>query len=242
MNKKYMFTKKKVIVFDENDNDRIVDYHDNIQEVLKYENIIELIENEIEFHELGVQNYEQHSLSYFLDTLLTPIPGIASIAAPLYLMQDEKNRTGNPYLDALIISAVATVGGCISYALLKDKLRDWDNYWGSANVVEQLYKLRYELLEDLVLLQANPPKELIDSQDLYTIQELDDEKEQERLRQRIDFHFDCGYNGKRYYKYYKRHKELPETVKDTYTLRGQNMLVEYLEEKAPELVKRRKVN
>lgn len=57
MNKNYIISDGKVIVIDEDGNNKIVEYTDNINEVLAQENLVEYIENEIQKYE---DNKKQH--------------------------------------------------------------------------------------------------------------------------------------------------------------------------------------
>lgn len=47
MNKEYIYKDGKALIIDENDNQKTVDYYDNLDEVLVQEDLIEALEEEI---------------------------------------------------------------------------------------------------------------------------------------------------------------------------------------------------
>lgn len=59
MNKNYIINDGKVIVIDEDGNNKIVEYTDNINEVLAQENLVEYIENEINKYEYNKIQHER---------------------------------------------------------------------------------------------------------------------------------------------------------------------------------------
>ena len=59
------------------------------------------------------------------------------------------------------------------------------------------------------------------------------------LNSELKLYYSCGYNGKKYYKYYKKHKQLPKELIETFKNGEIEIIREFLEEKGPQLVKRR---
>jgi len=48
MNKEYVYKDDQALIIDDNDNQTVIDYYDNLDKVLVQENLIETIEKEIE--------------------------------------------------------------------------------------------------------------------------------------------------------------------------------------------------
>ena len=61
------------------------------------------------------------------------------------------------------------------------------------------------------------------------------------LRSYLDFYFDLGYNGEKYYQYFQE-GQLDTKLQKYYTDTGIQLAKEYIEEKGPSLVLRKKSN
>lgn len=59
-----------------------------------------------------------------------------------------------------------------------------------------------------------------------------------KLKNYLELYFDLGYNGEKYYKYY-RQGQLDRKLLDYYNDTGIQLAKEYMEEKGPSLIKRK---
>ena len=73
----------------------------------------------------------------------------------------------------------------------------------------------------------------------FRVVKVDDKKQLQTLKQYLNFYYDLGYNEEKYFKYYQQGK-LDDKLRKRYNDTGVEAAKEYLEEKGPTLVKRKK--
>ena len=92
MNIEYTYVNGKVIVTDENNNKRVTDYHDNIDQVLVSENVIEEIDNKISEYKRKLQSSVENEVSpaaiFGLVGASLVIPSLAVCAAAALNIMD----------------------------------------------------------------------------------------------------------------------------------------------------------
>ena len=101
MNNEYIYKDGKVLIRDENDNQTIVDYYDNLDKVLVQENLIELME-------LELQKIEKELIKYKNMIHKNKLSKILHILAPFLIM------TFLPLICAPIISNLMGINEIIN--------------------------------------------------------------------------------------------------------------------------------
>ena len=246
MNIEYTYINGKVIICDENDNKTQRDYYDNLDEVLVQENIIEFMEEKI-------QNLETESQLSNKKNRRRYIP----VAFPMTLFM---TTIGTPTMYNLFTDGanVDTIFGTISIALaagITMTLTFLPFGSGVELIMHNEYKnsLRNEngINSELDFLKAQivKEKEYLDSlkqdqtrdkenTDFRTVK-VDDLQQLIVLRDFLYLYYDLGFNGDKYYKYYQDGK-LDKKLEKYYSDTGIQLAKEYIEEKGPSLVLRRK--
>jgi len=120
MNKEYVYKDDQALIIDDNDNQTVIDYYDNLDKVLVQENLIETIEKEIENLESEIfKNKNQNKFSIFLNKAGIPILmttlGIL-IVFPIF----NAIYWINAFIDTLIFGTirVGNLFGLIAFCLL----------------------------------------------------------------------------------------------------------------------------
>jgi hypothetical protein len=75
----------------------------------------------------------------------------------------------------------------------------------------------------------------------FRVVEVDDKQQLNALKSYLSLYFDLGYNGEKYFRYLQQGR-LDEKLRKYYTDTDIEVAKEYLEEKGPTLVKRKKSN
>jgi len=246
MNKEYIYSNGKAIVVDENHNMTMVNYYDNLCDVLIQENIIEQmakskIRLEQELKEL--RDYKPNSkLKILLNNIIT-------IGISIFLTNELLNIISllNEEIASLILLPyVASIFIGISPVLftLKDSVSKYREnkevlreFRGKEVELEILTKDIEDAKEDLENLKNN--KTYVENEYLINGSRVNDLKSLKRLRDCLTFYNDLGYFEDKYLKYYRR-GNLEKKLKKEYSDEEVDFAMEYFEESSPRLVKSRK--
>ena len=162
MNKEYIYKDGKALVIDENDNQRTVDYCDNLDDVLVQENLIETMEKEIKNLEKEISEIKKGSK--FSKYLYILWPFLIFTFGPLITMTTLCNLFGVnqvltlPLLGTLDFGTAVGILGSTAFSI-PGSLMSLANYFkekrferdekGKETQLEYLKKLLVEQKEDL---------------------------------------------------------------------------------------------
>lgn len=252
MNNEYVYKDGKALIIDENDNQKTVDYYDNLDDVLVQEDVIEQLENEIKQLEDELSSYKKPSkFSRWLWILMpflifTFVPLIFSqIMGPIFLknMIIEAVFFGSIKtmdLIGIIMSATFSPFGAFYSLMLYKREKEIDKEQNGKKIQleyskKELVQLKEEV-EQLKLDKTNSKK----TEEFY-VSKVDSKEELKKLRNYLVFCYNLGYNEQKYFKYYQQGK-LDRYLEKTKTDAGIKFINKHFEEKGPTLVKKKKQN
>lgn len=245
MNKEYTYIDGKVIVRDNWNSQKLVEYCDNLEEVLIQENLIELMENEEErLNEKYIETTKKIKGNKKINILKKIILPYGIMGVLVLLLTILSNLLFPSFLTLIpsfkiFINIVSFVIGSLIFTPLV--INDYSDYIklikekkGIENQLDYLNKQIVKEKEKLKTLQKNKTKNNeINEFKTVQISSLDDLR---KLRDHIGLLFDLGYNEKKYYKYFEEGK-LDKKLSKCYNEKGIEVAKEYFEEKGPTLVK-----
>lgn len=253
MNKEYFYINDQVIVEDRYRNKRMVDNCDNLEELLIQENVIETIENKIQDLKKENKRFKTNKKRVILPFIRGIIMVIVISAVFPMTLYCVGGGAGDVIINTIFGSmkfstfmtiigpVIGTYVGGFYFSLdYRDYKQEHQEQNGIINTIEFLQKdleIEKEKYEELQK-NKNNVNEKTEVKKFKVVQINDTERLQE-LTDRIALYHDCGYNGKKYYKYYQKHCELPKKILKMYDDEEQDFIEEYLEEKGPQLVKRK---
>lgn len=239
MNKECVYVDEKIVVSDENGNNRIIENSDKINEILVQENVVEAIEEKtLELKEKLIQN--KVSKHFIPENFLTAICGLI-ISDLLFKYVFKVN-----ILTDLIIgpfNAIFLMGGIIipAFSLLdvfkyfdykqmkKEKQGDILEYNYLSKKLEQEKSKLEELKKEQVII--GDPQE-------FKVEKVDDFERLKELRNKLSLYNRLGYNMNKYYRYYQAGK-LEKKLSRQYDESSISEIKEYFETKDSSLVKKK---
>lgn len=249
MNKEYTYIDGKVMVRDENGNQTLIDYYDNLDEVLIRENLIETMENKISSLEKESKDYKKHNTKHYIPFFLL-MGLITTVGAPAIFY-----GLGNT---AVYTSTISTTFGEVNQAvfftglfsatvlpitaLAELNMYKWhkDSLKREKGTNSELEFLKQQILEEQEkLVELKKEKTRTNENQEFRVVEVNDLERLKTFEGWLNLYYDLGYNGEKYYQYYQQGK-LDDKLGTYYTDVGIEIAKEYLEEKGPTLVKRRK--
>ena len=249
MNKEYTYIDGKVILIDDNGNQTLTEYYDNLDDVLIQENLIETMENEIEKSNnkyLELSNETKGSkktnllkkvilphailtiIALFIPTileLLIPVP-LSSTIIPNFKVW----LTAFSFVLTQMPVTPMTLQNYFSYNESLKKKNGIQTELKHLN--EQLMKEKQKL-ESLI---ENKTKQKENKE--FRVVKVNDLEQLKELRNNIAFYYDLGYNQEKFYKYFER-GNLDKKLNSYYTEEGVKEAKEYIESTAPQLVKKK---
>lgn len=245
MNKEYIYLDGKVIVEDEKDNKKLVEYSDNLEEILIQENLIEEMENRIKELEKDLENNKENNKPYIpflVPTVILTFILARTVMAPLLgldVMVDTIFGTMNNSTLTIGVVAAFTLPVTISAEMFLYKQDKHNKRSRRADVAE------YEFLKKQVVIQKQKLEELKQDKTKTTeisefkVEKVDDLETLNALKSWLVLYSNLGYNMDEYYKLYQDDK-LEEHLKSKgYTEEACECAKEFVSEKAPTLVKRK---
>lgn len=217
MNKEYVYKDGKALIIDENDNQKTIDYYNNLDEVLVQENLIETMEEEIKKLEKETSQYQKESkLSRFLWVWspflmftfgsLIAFPVISHLFGVNDLVNTSLFGTINSGILLGLISApiFAIPGSLLTLSLhLKKKGLEQEQ----KGKVTQLEYLKRDLVEEKERLEElKSDKTTSKTTENFYASKVDNKEELKKLRNFLSFYYDLGYNEEKYFKYYQQGK------------------------------------
>lgn len=237
MNKNYVYKDGKVVIIDENGNQKEVDYYDNLNEVLVKENIIETIEQEIKQLEYEISSSKD--LSKFVKWLNILFPFFATtIIATILIWLFSASMGPNSLFTVLSCYGYLSGSGAIfslcEYIKEKKLVREQK---GKETQLEYLEKDLEDLKEEIKQLKLD--KTNSKKLEEFSISKVDSKEELKGLREYLTFYYNLGYNEQKYFKYYQQGK-VYDKLNRSITDLGIEFINNHFEEKGPTLVKKRK--
>lgn len=254
MNREYVYINGNVVVENEAGIKRTVEPSHNLDEILIQENIIETMKDEILELRGKSRNFKKNKKakkeSIFYPALISIISSILAyvLLKQLGILNIEPfskvfpNTLFGPMtcgeFYVTVLGGLATfLGSTLSlYNYLEYRI-DLKKERARQATLEYLDGALEKAKQDLR--QMEKTKVIEPKKQEFRIVSINDKKQIRELYGHIRLYYDCGLNGKKYYRYYQKNGELPKKVQHSYTELGQSLVQEYLEEEGPKLVKRK---
>ena len=249
MNKEYIYLDEKAIIRNENGEKEPIKYYNELDKVLEQENLIESIENKITNLERKKNNTRVMSTLFALIPVLmgfiTPIISVfllslcGVITTPYTSITDTifGPMMHGPFMTAAISIPTGIMFGLpITIINFMQRAQDKKHLIGLENELNYLNKslnIEKEKLDEL-----NKNKSYEHQNKDFRIVKINDEAIK-NLDTKLKLCYACGYNGKKYYKLYKKHNKLPKEFVETFKNGEIEIIKEFLEEKGPSLTKRK---
>lgn len=258
MNGKYTYLDGKVIIEDENGKKKVVEYNNHLDEILVQENIIESLENELIEVNNDIERCQKldktnKNVTIFSAISYALIPIIMQFLLKLLLGENAIDIMVStepmmlPFIKGFITSITILSGSFFtiaSYNAFKKNRKNINGQKSKRKVLEETIQQEKKELEQLH--QTSQQQQLTHQ---FFEKEVDYLKELKRLRSYLNLYYDCGYNREKYIKYLQADK-LYDKLEKYYTVRGIDLIAEYLEssndaneqqkeQSGPVLVKRR---
>lgn len=252
MNKEYTYIDGKVIISDENGKQTPVEYYDNIDDVLVQENLVETMEDRIVDLEKESKSYKNYNRKHYIPLILPASVLMTTIGVPIMLYYLTGINTFTTSVDTIfgIVNQGVLLSSIVSFSILPiSVLMEFTMYRKHKNslreekgVNSELEFLRKQLVKEKQALENLKKEKKRDYEDKeFRVVEVDDKQQLQTLKSYLSLYFDLGYNGEKYSRYLQQGK-LDAKLRKYYNDTGIEVAKEYLEEKGPTLVKRKKQN
>ena len=262
MNKEYIYIDEKAIIRNNNGEKEPIKYYNGLDKVLEQENLIETMKNKITNLEHKKNNTRIRSAVFSLIPVLlgfiTPIISVPLLSMCGVITTPYTSITDTifgPMMYGPFLSATISIPTGIMFGLpmtiisflqrTQDKkhlmgLENELNYLNKRLNVEKEKSERFE--EEFPCWKRwqefNKSKNFEHENKNFRIVKINNEAIK-NLNSKLELCYDCGYNGKKYYKYYKKHKQLPKEFIEMFKKGEIEIIKNFLEETGPQLVKRR---
>lgn len=247
MIREYIYMDGKVIIHSDWGNYELLEYRDNLEEILIQENLIELMENEEEkLNEKYIEKTKKikgNKTTNILKKIILPyaiMVVLAMLTTFLMNLSFPWAIEHLPYLKNIINIGPFITGSLLCTPLVISNYSDYiklvKEIKGIENQLDYLKKQMDKEQEKLEVLEKNKTNNNeVNEFKTVQISSLDDLR---KLRKHINLLFDLGYNENKYYKYYEKDK-LDKKLGKYYNEKQMEIAKEYFEEKGPTLVKKK---
>lgn len=239
MNKECVYVDEKIVVSDENGNNRIIENSDKINEILVQENVVEVIEKKtLELKEKLIKNkVSKHFIpECFLATICGLIISYLSFkyVFKVNILTDLIIGSFNPiFLMGGITIPAFSLFDVFKYfdykQMKKEKQGDILEYNYLSKKLEQEKSKLEELKKEQVIIS--------DSQE-FKVEKVDDLERLKELRNKLSLYNRLGYNMNKYYRYYQAGK-LEKKLSRQYDESSISEIREYFETKDSSPVKKK---
>lgn len=237
MNREYIYVDGKAIIKDDEGNHTVNKYYDNLDEILKQENVIEFIENEIRIQEISMKrnnkNNKDKSNYYFPVIFLTFL--ILSIFSPVlfYLIENASLFSSINVVFFLICFTFGTVLEIFKYKKYKDDLKKEQGFKSRLVLLKrQLVKEKDKLHK---LKQQKTRNEIKEENKKIKINNVEVLKE---ISKSLEHYYNLGYHSQEYYQAYREGILDYLLTQEDYSPDDIGLASEYFEE-YPKLVKKK---
>lgn len=243
MNIEYILYKDKdVIVEDENGNKRVIQYQDNIKELLTQENLVEELETELANLETSLieterlKNVTKKAIPYPFYAMLLGYGGGAMLISQL--ISGEEAIVQTIFGPASIYTAVGVTSGTVVIPLFGlISILDYQNYktyqkrenglQAKLSALKQILSKEKEILTELKNDKTDRKNDF--DQEFRCIR-IEEPEKLYLLREDLRLYYDCGYNERKYLKFYDK-GILSIKLQKSYLPHRIKLAEEYLEEK-----------
>lgn len=245
MNKSYTYLDGKVIVIDDNNHQVLKEYQDNIDEILKEENIVERMKNEIKFLNNKYDNLKniknKKFFPYFTPFMIGTVYLFSFIFFNLMGHSDKivESIFGEMQMDTLMTNFIVcymlipTIGiDLLGFKNFKDKKKE---FCATESKLEFLNKQIKEEEKKLSILKENKSREK-ENKEFRNVAISDKEKLQ-TLKYYLLMYEDLGKNFDKYSKYYEK-GILEDKLKSKFYSDDISYAKDYIEEKQKVMVKK----
>ena len=249
MNKEYTYIDGNVIIRDENGKQYQTEYYDNLDKVLVQENLVETIENKI--NELEKESVQYGNVpKHYIPITIIMFAIMVTIGVPIILywltgnnplITSINTKFGTMRLSAFVSSMVSVLGfpffGLLElniYQQYKATIKEGQGINSELEYLKNQIVIEKQALEDL-----KKEKTQDEENKEFRVVEVNDTEKLKELRNYLNLYYNLGYNIEKYYKYYEQGK-LDDKLKKQYNNEDINLAIEYLQEKGPTLVKKKK--
>lgn len=206
MNKDYTYLCGKVIVTDEMNKKRTIDYHDNIDQVLVTENAIEEIDNRLKEYKSRLNASIEHEAKPALicglvaaSIVVPPLIVLGAYGLKLINPKDIENFMFAAKVSSGVNSSVFSIMGIIKYREYLNDKRHQNGLKLSIDYLETRKKGETEKLKRLNNTTVN--SKLVFKEGTKTVNDLDIKQD---IKKDCNFYYKLGYNGKKYLKLLKK--------------------------------------
>lgn len=246
MNKEYFYKEGKVVVIDENNNEKLVDCCDNLDDILIQENLIETMEKEIKILEEDCSKYKKKNKFLKFFTFFSPY-----IIGTLILFFIINNALGtNTFVNTMLFGALkfktlftiitsilfVELESLLSLEFYLEEKKLEQNQKGKETQLEYLRKDLIESKEKLQELRKDTTSNR--EKEEFSVKKVDSKEELKKIYQLLLFYYRLGYNEEQYFKCYRQGK-LSEGLKNNTNEVGIMFANQYFEKKKQTLVKRK---
>lgn len=250
MNKEYTYIDGKVIIKDENGEQKPGEYYDNLDKVLVQENVIETMEDRIKVLETESEKYKKENKKRFIP-IIFPLFAIAPALMPvlLFLFGDF----------GIFVTTVETVFGVMNKALFYTILfsflylplsvvaliQEYSEHKVSRKkakgVTSELEFLRKQLVDEKQILdELKNDKTKNNENEEFRVVEVNDIDKLRMLKQFLELSYNLGYNEDKYFRYYQN-GELENKLKKFCNEEEIQLANDYFQEKGPILTRRKDI-
>lgn len=231
MNKECVYVDEKIVVSDENGNNRIIQNSDRINEILVQENVVEVIEEKtLELKEKLIKN--KVSKHFIPDYFLTTICGLI-ISVLVFKYVYKLNILTDPMIGPF--NAIFLMGGIIipafslfdifGYVDYKQKKKE-----NHGDILEYNYLSKKLEQEKSKLEELKKEQVIISEPQEFKVEKVDDLERLKELRNKLSLYNSLGYNMDKYYRYYQSGR-LEEKLSGQYDESSISEIREYFETK-----------
>lgn len=198
MNKEYIYVNGKVVIQDENGNKRLVDYNNNLDEILVQENLIENLEKNISKLELQkkcfekIKNKKRYIPWFFIIMFIC-----LSIGLPLYinLLIELAGAIWNNTI-TMVYLFLCTIGIWFAISIELSEFKKFKGFKKNAKGVEKaLEYARIELVSAKAKLERlNNTNTITKANSEVKVVKVNDIEKLTELQENIQMFFNLGYN------------------------------------------------
>lgn len=231
MNKECVYVDEKIVVSDENGNNRIIQNSDKINEILVQENVVEVIEEKtLELKEKLIQN--KVSKHFIPEYFLTTICGLI-ISGLVFKYVYKLNILTDPMIGPF--NAIFLMGGILIptfslfdiFGYFDYKQKKKENH---GDILEYNYLSKKLEQEKSKLEELKKEQVIINNPQEFKVEKVDDLERLRELRNKLSLYNSLGYNMDKYYRYYQAGR-LEEKLGGQYDESSISEIREYFETK-----------
>lgn len=247
MNTEYIYSNEEAIVRNEEGEKKPIKYYNELDKVLEHENLIEAMEKRTITLELAKKGIKIDSILEILSPvlmgvcapfILIPLLSLIGITNPYSTIT---NTIFGPMMHGVFMSMTTAIvcGGMGLYFTITSALENTHKKKDLLGIESQLEYLKNNIDKEKEKLdEFNKSKSYEHENKKFRIVKINDEAIK-KLNTKLMLYYACGYDGKKYYKIYKKNNQLPKELVQRFKNGEIEIIKEFLEEKGPVLRKRK---